>query len=105
MGAVRRAHSAQRYVGRRCHLRRRIATCPEFNTRDTLSWQPMRSTGMARPGSIGGRIGGRLLWCVALAAVASQSVPPTPLHAASERGDVAEVRTLLAQYPLVEAVR
>ena len=46
-----------------------------------------------------GRIGGRLLWCVALAAVASQSVPPTPLHAASERGDVAEVRTLLAQSP------
>ena len=52
---------------------------------------------MARPGSIGGRIGGRLLWCVALAAVASQSVPPTPLHAASERGDVAEVRTLLTR--------
>lgn len=41
----------------------------------------------------------QLLWCVALAAVASQSIPPTPLHAASERGDVAEVRTLLAQTP------
>ena len=36
------------------------------------------------------------LWCVV---VASQPVPPTPLHAASERGDVAEVRRLLAQSP------
>ena len=42
----------------------------------------------------------------AVGVVASQSVPPTPLHAASERGDVAEVRTLLAQNPLtLQAVR
>ena len=33
---------------------------------------------------------------LALIAVACQSVPPTPLHEASDRGDVQEVRNLLA---------
>ena len=36
---------------------------------------------------------------LALIAVACQSVPPTPLHEASDRGDVQEVRNLLAQTP------